>query len=99
MAFGVKREELDKWKSDVQMGKIAFLTHYWQDKRFPDCYTVTKVGCGDIEKLIEWGSTYDLDKSWIHFDKLFPHYDLFGHIQKEILLKEAKWGHIKKFNL
>ncbi len=31
------------------------LTHYWQDERFPGCYTVTKVGCNDLEKLVTWG--------------------------------------------
>ena len=54
MAFGVKREELQRWKQDVEAGKIAFLTHYWIDDRFPGCNTVTKVGCCDLEKLAKW---------------------------------------------
>src|SRR5699024_12089188 len=54
LAFGIKRNELLKWKNMVKHGKIAFLTHYWQDDRFPGCYTVTKVGCNDLKKLIAW---------------------------------------------
>lgn len=55
MAFGLKREELYAWKEAVNRGEVAFLTHYWIDDRFPGATTVTKVGCGDIEKLIQWG--------------------------------------------
>ncbi|MGM8213678.1 hypothetical protein ACLIBH_12950 [Virgibacillus sp. W0430] len=99
MAFGLKRSELIKWKQEVRQGKIAFLTHYWMDERFPDCYTVTKVGCSDIEKLIQWGTTYGLKKSYIHFKGDYPHYDLFGRVQKHILMMERKFDHIKKYNL
>ncbi len=42
MAFGVKREELNRWKQAVKRGEIAFLTHYWLDDRFPEAKTVTK---------------------------------------------------------
>lgn len=55
MAFGITRGELNEWKRQVKNGQIAFLTHYWIDKRFPGCKTVTKVGCSDISVLIEWG--------------------------------------------
>ena len=29
MAFGIKKDELNEWKSKVRNGEIAFLTHYW----------------------------------------------------------------------
>lgn len=56
MAFGLKRQDLLQWKREVRSGNIAFLTHYWQDPRFPGCNTVTKVGCSDVKKLISWGN-------------------------------------------
>ena len=45
MAFGIKRHELNEWKRKTLNGEIAFLTHYWYDQRFPEYYSVTKVGC------------------------------------------------------
>ena len=60
MAFGITREELKAWKEAVKRGERAFLTHYWQDERFPGCYTVTKVGCRQIDKLVTWGQQYGL---------------------------------------
>jgi|SRR5690625_2271353 len=99
MAFGIKRKELVNWKEKVTKGKIAFLTHYWQDPRFPGCYSVTKVGCSDIDKLIDWGKNYNLKEEWIDLKESFPHFDLFGDKQKEVLMNEGKWSHIHKFNL
>ncbi|WP_164668884.1 hypothetical protein [Virgibacillus doumboii] len=99
MAFGINRRELISWKNEVEKGNIAFLTHYWLDDRFPGCYTVTKVGCNDLEKLIEWGKGYGLKSNWIDRNESFPHYDLFGDTQKEILKYEQKWDHIAKFDL
>ncbi|MBH0229414.1 hypothetical protein LCL89_03855 [Halobacillus yeomjeoni] len=99
MAFGVKREELMDWKKRVQSGEIAILTHFWIDDRFPGCDTVTKVGCSDIEKLRKWGAQYGLHPGWIHYDPRFPHFDLFGERQYEILKKEEKWDQIERFSL
>lgn len=99
MAFGLARNELINWKSEVSSGRIAFLTHYWMDERFPGCYTVTKVGCNDLEKLIAWGKTYNLQPNWIHMDDNYPHFDLFGEKQKSILMSEQQWSHLRKFNL
>ncbi|ASN05611.1 hypothetical protein [Virgibacillus necropolis] len=99
MAFGLKREDLHLWKNNVKNGEVSFLTHYWQDKRFPGCYTVTKVGCSNLDKLIKWGESYQLQASWIHLDKDFPHFDLFGEKQKEILMSENQLEQIKRFNL
>ena len=99
MAFGIKREELINWKEQVMKGEIAFLTHYWQDDRFPGCYTVTKVGCSDINKLINWGKHYNLREEWVDLKESFPHFDLFGDKQKEVLMNEDKWSHIYKFKL
>ncbi|WP_164219626.1 hypothetical protein [Virgibacillus sp. YIM 98842] len=99
MAFGIKREELKAWKQDVRDGKIAILTHYWIDDRFPDCDSVTKVGCSNMEKLITWGKKYGLKQKWIHKDQKYPHFDLFGEWQKEVLSKEGKWDQIEKFRI
>lgn len=89
MAFGIKREELLDWKKKIDQGDIAFLTHYWLDDRFPDCKTVTKVGCKDLERLVKWGKQCGLRKEWIHLRKDgYSHFDLLGSKQKEILAKE-----------
>ncbi|WP_079509085.1 hypothetical protein [Mesobacillus jeotgali] len=90
MAFGIKRHELAEWKAKIERGEIAFLTHYWIDDRFPGCTTVTKAGCRDLEKLAEWGRKYDLKPEWIDKRKIdYPHFDLFGLKQAEILEKEG----------
>ncbi|GAA0297962.1 hypothetical protein GGQ92_000310 [Gracilibacillus halotolerans] len=99
MAFGITRETLVKWKKEVQNGEIAFLTHYWLDDRFPGCKTVTKVGCSNQKKLVEWGKRYGLRREWIHMDPKYPHFDLFGDLQKEVLMKENQWEQINKFRL
>lgn len=89
MAFGITRQELLDWKRKVDQGEIAFITHYWLDSRFPGSKTVTKVGCKDIEKLISWGKQYGLKAEWIDRRKEgYPHFDLLGQKQKEILEKE-----------
>ncbi|QTM99517.1 hypothetical protein ERJ70_09505 [Sediminibacillus dalangtanensis] len=99
MAFGLKREELNQWKKDVEKGNIAFLTHFWLDSRFPGCDTVTKAGCSDVNKLIKWGKQYGLDPHWIHRDDKYPHYDLFGERQKQILTAEKQWSQLEKFHI
>ena len=99
MAFGLKREELKRWKKNVEQGNIAFLTHYWIDDRFPGCTTVTKVGCKDLAKLKSWGEKYNLQENWIHQDKKHPHFDLFGETQKKILQSEEQWSQMKRFEL
>ncbi|GEN30531.1 hypothetical protein HNQ35_001162 [Cerasibacillus quisquiliarum] len=99
MAFGINRQELKMWKDCVIKGNICFLTHYWQDARFPHAYTVTKVGCYDIEKLIQWGQRYDLKPEWIDQRNTYPHFDLFGERQRDILIKEKQWEQLKRFRL
>ncbi|UQD51967.1 hypothetical protein C0971_07955 [Bacillus methanolicus] len=95
MAFGITREELRRWKVEIESGKIAFLTHYWLDDRFPGCKTVTKVGCNDIEKLKKWGEKYELKPEWIHIrNDGYSHFDLLGDKQMEILEKEGLNDHI-----
>ncbi|MEW9110556.1 hypothetical protein ACQCT6_20605 [Cytobacillus gottheilii] len=95
MAFGIKRSDLQQWKEKINQGEIAFLTHYWIDDRFPGCTTVTKVGCGDLDKLIAWGKEHGLQAEWIHNRKDgYPHFDLLGNKQKEILEKEGLFEHI-----
>ncbi|ATH91826.1 hypothetical protein ACH95_04385 [Bacillus glycinifermentans] len=99
MAFGINRQELNEWKRAVQNGEIAFLTHYWIDDRFPDSRTVTKAGCQNVEKLSAWGEQYGLKKEWIDQRSGFPHFDLIGQKQIEILTKEKLFSHIKRFRL
>ncbi|HLS66351.1 MAG TPA: hypothetical protein VK029_05075 [Pseudogracilibacillus sp.] len=98
MAFGINRSELNEWKRDVMAGKISFLTHYWQDERFPKAHTVTKVGCIDINILAKWGKRYGLKREWIHMHR-YPHFDLFEDIQKRVLKAEKLYDHIERFQL
>lgn len=96
MAFGIKRAELDQWKLEVEAGNIAFLTHYWVDERFPGCSTVTKVGCSDLEKLKLWGKQYGLRPEWLDLRGEYPHFDLFGDRQKDILEAEGMIEQLQK---
>lgn len=98
MAFGIKKEELNEWKRNVLAGKIAIITHYWQDKRFPQAHSVTKVGCADLNKLKQWGRKYKLKKQWIHMHT-YPHFDLFEDIQRKVLKQEGLYDQIERFNL
>lgn len=99
MAFGINRKELEEWKSEVKSGNIAILTHYWLDERFPKSHTVTKVGCSNIAKLQSWGKLYNLPAEWIDYKDSYPHYDLFGNIQINVLKNEGKEAHISRFKL
>lgn len=87
MAFGITRKELKQWQEQVARGEIAFLTHYWQDHRFKDATSVTKVGSNDLNKLKQWGAQYGLHPDWIDHKDDYPHFDLFPPFQKEILEK------------
>jgi len=90
LAFGIKRKELESWKQKIDKGEIAFLTHYWLDDRFPDCKTVTKVGCQNLIELEQWGRRYGLKKEWIHHRRDgYSHFDLLGAKQREILKAEG----------
>ncbi|KHF40480.1 hypothetical protein [Halalkalibacter okhensis] len=97
MAFGLKRRTLIEWKQLAEKGEIAFLTHFWLDERFPGCTTVTKVACTNISKLEGWGAQYGLKPEWIHRRDKYPHYDLLGDRQIEILKNEGLENHL--FNL
>ena len=99
MAFGIKREELDRWKTAVASGEIAFLTHYWLDPRFPGNKTVTKVGCSDLGMLSDWCLANGLNPKYIHNRQPFPHYDVIGSKQAEVLKREGKWDQLRKFGL
>ncbi|MCM3702858.1 hypothetical protein [Paenibacillus macerans] len=99
MAFGVTREELNEWKQRVARGDIAYLTHYWLDPRFPGAKTVTKVGCSDLSRLTSWCREHGLDPKYIHNRSPFPHFDLIGPKQREILQKEGLWTQLERFNL
>lgn len=99
MAFGIKRQELERWKQGVNAGTISFLTHYWIDERFPGCSTVTKVGCCDLDKLEAWGKQYGLRREWMDLRGEYPHFDLFGDRQREILEREGQldqWTKLQK---
>ena len=98
MAFGIKREELKAWKQTVSEGEIAFLTHYWLDDRFPGCKTVTKAGCANIDKLVEWGRQYGLKPEWIDMHDDYPHFDLFGKHERDILKNEGLSEQLERFS-
>ena len=97
MAFGITRDELNEWKRQVKNEQIAFLTHYWVDKRFPGCKTVTKVGCSNISTLIEWGKKYGLKEQWIDLKEGYPHFDLFGKYEYDIMEEEGLLSQLKRF--
>ncbi|GGH58875.1 hypothetical protein GCM10008014_31970 [Paenibacillus silvae] len=99
MAFGIKRQELAAWKEQVARGEIAYLTHYWLDSRFPGITSVTKVGCADLDRLEQWCREHSLDPHYIHRRQPFPHFDLMGRRQKEILKQEGLNEHIFRFHL
>lgn len=99
MAFGINRQELAAWKKAVSAGEMAFLTHYWIDERFPNCKTVTKAGCANIETLAKWGEKYGLKREWIDMRDDFPHFDLFGEYERTILIEEGLIDQLKRFNL
>ncbi|OBR63140.1 hypothetical protein A7K91_23870 [Paenibacillus oryzae] len=99
MAFGIKREELQAWKSAVAQGEIAFLTHYWLDERFPEMKTVTKVGCSNLDKLAAWCRDHGLEPRYIHRRGEYPHFDLFGPRQAAILKKAGQQGIIQRFGI
>lgn len=99
MAFGIRREELNEWKHKVSLGEIAFLTHYWIHPRFPDIRTVTKVGCSDYEQLAAWTLSHGLNPKYIHHRPHYPHFDLIGPKQKEILQKENQWQQLIRFEI
>lgn len=99
MAFGITREELTDWKKAVSRGEIAYLTHFWLDPRFPDIRSITKVGCSDVAVLTEWCTAHGLNPEYIHNRAPFPHYDLIGRKQKEILQQQRLWDHLKRFRI
>ncbi|KAF6637744.1 hypothetical protein T3H97_10630 [Paenibacillus sp. LX16] len=99
MAFGITRQELMAWKRKVSHGEIAFLTHYWLDDRFPGITTVTKVGCSDLDKLRLWCNQNGLDPQYIHQRQPYPHFDLIGNKQAEILRKYGISDQFKRFEL
>ncbi|MVP01343.1 hypothetical protein [Paenibacillus lutrae] len=99
MAFGIKREELQLWKEAVSRGEIAYLTHYWLEPRFPGVTTVTKVGCADLDRLSNWCIENGLSPRYIHNRSPFPHFDLIGPKQVEILRKEGLWEQLERFRM
>ncbi|MCD7033647.1 hypothetical protein LRR81_05335 [Metabacillus sp. GX 13764] len=99
MAFGITRAELNEWKQKVSRGELAFLTHYWLDDRFPNAHSVTKAGCSDTAKLIDWGEQYGLKAEWIDARSSYPHFDLLGDKQIEILHDNGLKEHIKRFKI
>ncbi len=95
LAFGLKKKDIQEWKKKIDKGEIAFLTHYWLDDRFPGYKTVTKVGCNDMKRLIEWGKKHHLQPDWIHKRKDgYSHFDLIGEHQAKILEAEGLDDHI-----
>ncbi|WP_202079045.1 hypothetical protein [Caldalkalibacillus salinus] len=99
MAFGITRKELNQWKAKIDRGEIALITHYWVHPRFPECKTVTKAGAKNLEELIQWGKQYGLKPEWIDLRDDYPHFDLIGDKQIEILREEKCVDQLKRFNL
>ncbi|MBB5174472.1 hypothetical protein [Texcoconibacillus texcoconensis] len=97
MAFGIKKHELEQWKSRARSGNIAILTHYWYDERFPELRTVTKVACSNMDVLKKWGRQYGLKPEWIHMREDFPHFDLLGERQLQVLKEEGCLEQINRF--
>lgn len=95
MAFGLTRSELRDWKEKVVRGEIAF----WLHPRYPGITTVTKAGCSNVQRLVDWGESYGLRKEWIHAHSEFTHFDLIGDKQLEILQKEELWDQIVRFKI
>ncbi|MGO4544445.1 hypothetical protein AB4Z29_06580 [Paenibacillus sp. 2TAB23] len=99
MAFGIKRSEMVAWKAAVSRGEVAFLTHYWLDPRFPGMKTVTKVGCSDLEKLASWCRANGLNPKYIHARAQYPHFDLMGAKQREILRSANQREQLERFGM
>jgi hypothetical protein len=99
VAFGITRIELKAWQAAVAKGEIAFLTHYWLDPRFPDAKTVTKVGCADLDKLAAWCRANGLPPNHIHARSEYPHFDLLGRKQAEVLAKEGLFEQMERFRI
>lgn len=99
MAFGISRDEMKRWKEAVAREEIAFLTHYWLDPRFPGMRTVTKVGCADLDKLARWCRNNGLNPKYIHARAEYPHFDLIGYKQVEILKREKLFEQLERFRL
>ncbi|KZZ82721.1 MULTISPECIES: hypothetical protein [Bacillaceae] len=99
MAFGIKRSELKIWKEAVLRKEIAFLTHFWYDDRFPASHSVTKAGCSDLTKLAEWGKQFGLQAEWIDRRSDYPHFDLMGRTQLNVLKHYGMDETIQKFKL
>jgi len=99
MAFGITRKELARWKAEVDRGEIAYLTHYWLDPRFPGFKTVTKVGCSDLNKLSRWCAEHGLNPRYIHARGSYPHFDLLGPKQLEVLQKAGQREQLERFRL
>lgn len=83
------KTELSRWKATAKQGHVSFLTHFWYDTRFPEYKTVTKAACANRETLVTWGKKYGLKEKWIHDRNEFPHFDLLGDIEKQVLIKEG----------
>jgi hypothetical protein len=99
LAFGITRAELNLWKKTVLSGETAYLTHYWYDPRFPDITSVTKVGNANLKQLRIWCVKHGLNPKYIHDRPPFPHFDLMGEKQQEILMKENLQDHLTRFKL
>lgn len=99
MAFGITRMEMNEWKAAVARGEIAFLTHYWLDPKFPWMTTVTKVGCADLAKLSRWCEDNGLPPKHIHARNEYPHFDLIGDKQVEVLTRERLFVQLDRFKL
>lgn len=92
------KKRTHRMETKIDAGEIAFLTHYWYDERFPNAKTVTKVGCNDLNKLVQWGKKYGLKKEWIDYRaEGYSHFDLIGEWEIRILKAEGRFDSSRFF--
>jgi hypothetical protein len=52
-----------------------------------------------LERLSQWCVNNGLNPKYIHNRPPYPHFDLIGPKQKEILQKEQLWRQIERFRI
>ncbi|GAC43630.1 hypothetical protein PPOP_3029 [Paenibacillus popilliae ATCC 14706] len=53
--------------------------------------------CADMARLSVWCVEHGLNPRYIHARRPFPHYDLIGPRQREILRQEQQWDQLERF--
>ena len=58
-----------------------------------------KPGALTLKNWVRWGERYGLKREWIDMRDDYPHFDLFGEHEREILVKEGLSAQLKRFDL